>query len=157
MAVDLLVPMVAAPRRAAARLVVAAEGLRCDAYLDDAGWWTIGVGHRLNRGAEPTVRRFTVERAASQLDADLLQAAARLPYFGVLSDGQRAALTSLAFNVGSLRGTRLVALIKAGAELQEIAAEWVSWDHAHVAGAKTELRGLLLRRLAEAKTFVSAA
>ena len=138
--------------------LLAWEGLRTEAYQDAAGYWTIGVGHRLKQSGASA--RWSIPDIAIAFDDDMSAARQRVAdalgiedgpvQWGDLSAGQKDALSALAFNVGNLAGTQLAADVSNGAELQAIVAEWVSWDHA----GKRELRGLLRRRLAEASMYV---
>lgn len=138
-------------------LLVGFEGFRTAAYQDSAGHCTIGVGHRLPDGGQCGPLRWSVSQVAKALQGDIEQAENRVPPF-TLSADQCAALTALAFNVGDLHDTKLAALITAGADLQEVVREWVTWDHVTLSGGDKEVsRGLLLRRLREAALYVEGA
>lgn len=155
-AIALLLPAIPESYHDLARFLVRWEGLRTAAYQDAADYWTIGVGHRLPAGVRGDTLRWPISSIASHLVDDIDEARRRAVFDGWsdLHPVQRDALTALAFNVGSLQGTKLQALLsQRGVDLQVIVREWVSWDHA---GHK-ELRGLLLRRLEEATMFVTGA
>lgn len=132
----------------AAKFVAAHEGCRLTAYQDSKGVWTIGYGHtaHVSPGME-----CTQAEADSWLNADLNEAyrevlaATSIP----LSDQQAAALISLEYNTGGVRGSILVQYVNTR---QFIAAahEFPAWDHS----GKTEIKGLLIRRFEEASLFL---
>ncbi len=185
-ALAMLAPYFGADEAPTMELLVRWEGLRTAVYADAAGNPTIGVGHKLPPGVELGSLRWSPSHIASVLEDDIQAARSRYPALD-LTPKQRAALTSLAFNVGDLRGTRLARLLEdyvaAGgyrvgpadlvdvhdlgvevgvggrfADIQEVVREWVTWDHAHLSGGDLQVsRGLLLRRLAEATLFVEGA
>lgn len=135
-------------------LLVEFEGCRTAAYQDSAGHCTIGVGHRLPDGGQCGPLRWSATQIAEALEADIEAARTRYPAY-ILSKHSESALTSLAFNVGDLHGSALIALIDGGADLQRVAQEWVTWDHVTLSGGDKEVsRGLLLRRLREAAVYV---
>ena len=139
-------------------LLVEFEGFRTTAYVDSAGYWTIGVGHRLGDDEGRAGLRWSASQIAEALCNDIEEARARFPSYALLEAPQRAALTSLAFNVGDIRGSALVSLIDSGANLQEVVREWVTWDHVTLSAGDHEVsRGLLLRRLRESALYVEGA
>ncbi len=88
------------------------------AYLDSRGFWTIGVGHLIDRrrggGLPPHIIDallvHDIEQKTARLDA-------RLPWWRTLSDGRQRALVRMAFNlgVGGLLGfRRMLAALEAG-------------------------------------------
>ena len=158
-AIALLLPAIPESYHHAATFLIEREGPRTAAYQDSSGHWTIGVGHRLPLVVNGGKLRWPISTISVTLMDDIDDARKRAVFNGWsdLSPVQRDALTCLAFNVGSLHGTKLLALIEGGAELQVIVGEWVSWDHTTMASGKVELRGLLRRRLAEATMFVEGA
>lgn len=85
---------------AAVGLIAGYEGLRQSAYLDAVGVPTICYGHT---GDVVMGQRRTVEQCGDILQADILKA-----YDGIrqcinvrMTDGERIAYTSFAFNVGA--------------------------------------------------------
>lgn len=88
----------------------AEEGLRTAPYQDHLGWWTIGIGHLIDRrkgGAlPPWIKSFPItEDEAEQLlrdDIAEIQAdlEAQISYFQGLSAVRQAVLLSMAFQMG---------------------------------------------------------
>ena len=91
----------------ALKLVQEFEGCHLDAYLCPAGVWTIGWGNtrytdgrpvkkgdKINRIEADMMLRQEVDRIAKQLGG-------AVPYWREMSDEQRSALVSFAFNLGS--------------------------------------------------------
>lgn len=148
-ALALLVPLLTDERPELLELLVEFEGYRTVAYEDVAGNVTIGVGHRLPPGTEAGTLRWSATQIANALGDDLDAARRRFPAY-VMGHKRTSALTSLAFNVGDLHGSKLVALLDGGAGLNAVVREWVTWDH----GAGRLVPGLLLRRLREATLYV---
>lgn len=135
------------------RLIQSFEQLRLVAYLDLRGIPTIGWGH--TQGVR-LGQRITETDAVGYLEQDLaeaergVEAALKVP----VTDAQFSALVSLAFNVGTERvaGSTLLRKLNEG-DVQGAAAEFPRWDHA----AGLEVAGLLRRRLAEQRMFLSEA
>lgn len=97
-------------------LILDGEGERLTAYPDSGGVWTIGVGHKIlatdrvvRNGAlvqlypYGTTKTITPEESAAFFERDTATArnAVSLSASVPLSDNQFAALSSLAFNIGS--------------------------------------------------------
>ncbi|HZY63051.1 MAG TPA: lysozyme [Edaphobacter sp.] len=128
------------------------EGLRLQAYRDQAGVWTVGYGHT---GLDVT-EGMTVTEAEAEvlLGKDVARALACVEQAVKveLSQGQVDALVDFVFNLGcgSLRGSTLLRLVNAG-EFVQAAEEFPRW--AHIAGKVVP--GLLKRRLAEKAIFQS--
>lgn len=127
------------------------EGVRLEAYQDQKGVWTIGVGH-----TGPEVHAHLIWSQAevdAALAADMKEAEDAVTKLVKvkLSDGSKAALISFVFNLGSGSLTISDALksINAGDYLAG-ARQLASWDHI----GKTEDKGLLIRRLEEAVMFL---
>lgn len=91
----------------ALKLIQEFEGCHLDAYLCPAGVWTIGWGNtrytdgravkkgdKINRIEADMMLRQEVDRIAKQLGG-------AVPYWREMSDEQRSALVSFAFNLGS--------------------------------------------------------
>ena len=100
------------------------EGFRPRLYNDPAGYCTIGYGHRVHRGpcngSEPPALRAGISRqqAAELLRSDTSVAVATVnDHVTVrLSQAQRDALTSLAYNIGTgaFLGSTLLRQLNAG-------------------------------------------
>lgn len=134
------------------------EGKRLDAYQDVAGLWTIGYGH-LVRPGEPyhpygPVRSITEAEAEQLLARDMSAArdavarAVTVP----LSQNERGALESLAFNIGAnaFASSTLVRKLNAG-DKAGAADEFLRWIHA---GGKV-VQGLVNRRHDERNVFLA--
>lgn len=139
----------------AVRLIKSYEGLQLLAYQDRKnGVWTIGYGHTSMAGP-PFVEkglRITEKEALSILTADLkkyeamVQRAVKVP----LNDNQYGALVSFTYNLGPANLGKSTLLKKVNAKnFAGAALEFPRWnkDEGKV------VRGLILRRAAEAKLF----
>lgn len=130
-------------------LIKNAEGLRLEAYQDDAGVWTIGYGH--TAGVHPGTT-ITAAEADRYLLEDLAEAEATVAALVTvpLTDNQFSALVSFVFNVGAeqFRQSTLLKLLNEGKTVD--AAEQLSrWVHA----GSAVLPGLVARRQAELALF----
>jgi lysozyme len=128
-------------------LVMRYEGKVNATYRDPVGILTSCYGH-----TGPELRsgqRFTDAECAAQLDADLLAHAAALECIAQptrLTDGQKAAFLSFAYNVGSAKFCASTLVKKANAgDMTGACAELSRWTYA---GGK-QLPGLVKRRRAE--------
>lgn len=128
------------------------EGLRLKAYQDAVGVWTIGYG-----STGPDVvpgLQWTQQQADDDLRRRLkdefnpgVTAAVRVR----ISPQQRAALVSLAYNIGlaAFRNSTLLRLLNAG-DYHGAAEQFAVW---RLAGGKV-LPGLVKRRAAERDLFI---
>ena len=126
------------------------EGLRREAYRDDAGVWTIGYGHTGSDISEGD--RITAYWAKELLRNDLGATEAAVRRLHVArTQGQFDALVSFVFNLGikRLQGSTLLKVIRQGGSRNQIRHEFKRWVYAD--GKK--LRGLERRRAWEAKRF----
>lgn len=124
------------------------EGLRLQAYQDDAGVWTIGYGHT------PAHYGQTITRD----DAELLLEEDLHRFHDVinhhvrvhLSQRQFDALVSFAFNVGTwnFRMSTLLKLLNKG-EYLHVPLQMMRWVHVTKDGKKVKNHGLVYRRVAE--------
>ena len=139
------------------RLLARHEGLRFKAYQDPGGVWTVGVGHVVNiETTRITGVEFSVDEVARFFREDLVKAMGRCDddVMAASSGRQRQAILSLVWNVGSIGGTALGGLLKRYAQgkctRRAVIAEWVTYDLVH----QHEVKGLLLRRIDEARLWV---
>ncbi len=139
-------------------LIKRSEGLRLTPYLDAAGFWTVGYGHKLSRAehddggqartiAEPDALLWLIDDvdwAAAQV-ARLV----RVP----LSQGQLDALVDFTYNLGveRLAGSTLLKLLNLG-NYADAGQQLLRWD---MAGGE-HLAGLTLRRQAELALWEAA-
>jgi lysozyme len=135
------------------------EGFSAKPYKDQAGHWTIGYGHLLRAG-EPVTASITKDRAQQLLEQDMSTATAVVDSAVTvpLTAGQRAALISFAFNVGSenFQASTLLRLLNAG-DYVAAADQFPRWDKYTdpVTGRLVVDAGLLRRRQDERKVFVA--
>ncbi len=128
------------------------EGLRLKAYQDSVGVWTIGYGHT-GKDVTPGMQ-ISIERAEQLLKADLavieeeLQELVKVP----LNPNQLAALESFIYNlgIGAFSKSTLFALLNQG-DYGGCAGQFHKWIYA----GKNILQGLVNRRAAEVKLFLT--
>lgn len=134
---------------AAEEVVRKFEGCELDAYLCPARVPTIGWGHTSGVHLGMTI---TQELADAWLAADLARAAKGVLALVTrpLTVEQQAALTSLAYNVGTgaLTRSRLIEMVNARRDVDAM-VEFARWDKAN----GKALPGLTARRLAEAQLY----
>jgi lysozyme len=138
------------------RLIKQWEGLRLEAYLCQAGKWTIGWGH--TRTAAPGMV-ITEERAEELLRQDLtgfergIERLITVP----LTDNQFGALVSWAFNVGlgNVETSTLRRRLNAG-RYEDVPAQFLVWNKVTnpETGRKEVSRGVANRRAAEVGLWV---
>ena len=140
------------PAEIAAPYIAEWEGMKCEAYQDAIGIWTIGCGHTKNVKPGDVVTRA---EAMMMLVEDLKETINGLaPHVKVdVSEGQFVALTSLAFNIG-VNGVangcpKLMAALNAG-DWAECARQFLDCDKA----GGVRLAGLTRRRREEADLFM---
>lgn len=144
------------PSEKAEELIEQFEGCKLDAYQDQAGVWTIGIGH--TKGVTPGMK-ITGETAGLLLLEDLdvsvdaINAAVKVP----LNQNQFDALCSFVFNLGagSLRSSTLLKLINSS-RFDLAAEEFPKWNKIRINGVLTPSEGLLRRRLAEKDLLLAA-
>ncbi len=146
-----------------AALILGEEGLRLTAYQDKAGVWTIGYGHKIlpSDRLHPYGERRTITQAEAETfkNADMTRAASVLgQYVRVpLTENERLALASLAYNIGTgaFGGSTLVKKLNAG-DKAGAAAQFAVWNKITVNGVKIVDDILVRRRAREAKLFLTA-
>lgn len=83
------------------RHLVADEGLRLYAYQDSLGYWTIGVGHLIDKrkgGKIPA--KIAYQLLEIDIDEHLRDLLARFPWVEQLDPVRQVALANLTFNMG---------------------------------------------------------
>ena len=125
------------------------EGLRLNAYQDDAGIWTIGYGHT-GKDVTPGAL-WTLDFAEQALQKDIAVHAAGVaaylhPMRG-LSDNQFSALVIFAYNVGleALGGSTVLRHVNGGLE-SFVPDDLRKWNHIHKDGQLVIDPGLVRRR-----------
>lgn len=140
--------------KAAVELVKRHEGLRLEAYLCPAGVCTIGYGHT---GPDVKMGQRITKAEAERLLREDMRWATDLVDTRVkvhLSQPQRCALISFAFNVGegAFGSSTLLKKLNAG-DYAAVPAQMARWNKAKVKGKLTVLPGLVTRRAEEAALF----
>lgn len=125
------------------------EGCKLKAYKDSKGVLTIGYGHTKNVKSGQTI---TQEEANALLLEDVEKFDAHVSYYDStynykFNQNEHDALTSFAFNIGSLRG-----LTNGGKRTKYQIAQKIQ-AYVHCGGVK--LNGLVKRRKAEYDLFVT--
>jgi lysozyme len=135
----------------AIELVKRFEQCRLRAYLCPAKVWTCGWGATGADVGRGTV--WTQEDADDRLADDLRKFAIAVDHMVRvrLTEGQRSALISLAFNVGSvaLKESTLLRLLNAG-DYRGAGEQFLRWNK----GGGRVLGGLVARRAAESELFL---
>ena len=126
------------------------EACRLTAYRDTGGTWTIGWGHT-GKDVKPgqEITRAWADLLLEQ-DVRTAESAVTGAVTRPVSEGQRDALISFAYNVGAgaFWESTLLRFVNDG-KWFAATAEFLKWHHDN----KKPLRGLLIRRLAEAALF----
>ncbi len=137
--------------RAGVRLIKSHEGLRLRVYKDSAGFATIGYGHKLK--PEEELRLISEAQATLLLRADIGEAERAIDRIVKvkLNTNQFSALVSWVFNLGSgaLSGSTLLKRLNEG-DFVRTPGEMLRW----VIAGGVPLKGLILRRAAEASLFI---
>ncbi len=131
--------------------VKAWEGCVLTPYADDAGYMTVGYGHKMPRGAPRDV--ITQDQADVYFEHDIASTAVGVSMCVPSDTTQREfdAFCSFAFNLGvkTLRDSTLLRKFAVG-DFSGATAEFEKWDHA---GGVVNT-GVLKRRDAERAIFV---
>ena len=143
--------------------IIAFEGLRLNAYLCPAGIWTIGVGHTgsvdgvpISRGMKITsIKAVEILREDTQLVELYLN---RQPFTPRLTQGMYDALVSFIFNIGksAFETSTMRKLLCIGATPEEVSKQFSKWVFGTINGKKEQLAGLVKRREAERRMFLSS-
>lgn len=130
------------------------EGLKLKAYLDGAGIWTIGRGH--TRFVFPGMV-ITTERAEELFLEDQAETIALVnQVIGDIpwTENQFSAFVLFAYNVKGWPDRPLTQHVKR-LDIEGCKAHWLLYDKDTVNGVKEFVAGLLARRQAELKLFLS--
>ena len=136
-------------------IIKAHEGLRLDAYQDQAGIWTIGYGHA-NHGMGVNPSMVITKQEADTLlrqDAQTAENAVNSQITAPLTQSQFDALASWTFNLGggSLYNSTLKQKVNADPTDSSIYDEFMRWVNA---GGQVS-NGLVKRRKSEADLYFS--
>jgi len=140
------------------------EGVRLSAYQDQAGLWTIGVGHLIaSYETHLTGAAITMAQAIELLREDAKEAETDVKnaISVELDQNQFDALVSIAFNLGGpqFRSSTFVKRINSGDTQERITEAWHLWNKYTdpATGQKVVSRGLHLRRIAETDLYFKSA
>lgn len=150
-------------------LITTLEGSKSRAYKCSAGYWTIGVGHKITAkdsnlesiiGREATYNILNEELDEQEISALLaldIQDFVRsiVQVVGTkLKPNEFDAVASLAFNIGvnAFKRSTLARKINIKADPESIALEFIKWSYV----GKNINRGLLKRRYVEAAVFLGS-
>ena len=146
---------------AAEDLIKNFEGEYLTSYDDGTGRQTIGFGSIYNYDEQRPVRKGDVITEATAIDwlrremksvvADI-KTVVKVP----INQNQLDSLTSFVYNlgIGNLKSSTLLKLLNQGADKQTVANQFQYWNKAMINGRLTEMKGLTIRRKAEADLFV---
>lgn len=129
------------------------EGLKLQAYQDQAGIWTIGYGTTHYPDGTPVKDGDTCTQEEAQ--QYLLAHINGIILGAQLTQPQFDACLSFAYNagIGAWNTSSLKKAILSGAGADEINDDFCKWDKAHIDGQLVEVPGLLRRRKCEAYLF----
>jgi lysozyme len=137
-------------------LIKSFEGCRLAAYQDVAGIWTIGYGHI--RGVREGMT-ITEQQATQYLQEDLADTEEAVDWMtsaAPTTNNQYAAMVSLCFNIGSGNfKTSSVLRFHLARDYASAADAFLLWDKSHVDGQLVEVQGLLNRRRAERRLYLT--
>ncbi len=139
-------------------LIAGEEKCRLTVYKDSGGAWTIGWGHLVKPGEKffpyGTVREITQAEADAmfEMDTALARAAVENSVRVPINSNERAALTSLAFNIGggAFGASTLVRKLNAG-DRAGAAAQFDVWVYDN----GVRVPGLVNRREREKEIFLA--
>lgn len=135
------------------------EGVRNKVYKDQAGFDTIGIGHKIQKGEE---RLLSVTLSPKEIEdlffldivkfEDAIAKSVNVP----LNDNQKVALISLVFNIGTnaFQRSNLLRLLNQG-KYREASLEFPKWKFITLKGQKVVSKGLEARRFREQLLFNS--
>lgn len=128
------------------------EELRLTPYIDQAGKWTNGWGHLMDK-SEPRNETISLDRAKELFRLDLAPKMSIINHevHKQLSQHQFDALVSLVFNIGNpaFHNSTLLRFINHGYGDDRLEEWWKAWNKVTIAGSKLVSNGLVNRRAAE--------
>lgn len=137
------------------------EGFSSKPYLDSAGVPTIGYGtimYPSGRKVSMSDQPITEEQGLNCLEFDIQHRVRGISCLvrAVVNQNQADALISFAYNegLGALQTSTLLKLLNSN-DVHGAANEFPKWDKAKVDGRMVTVQGLLNRRLAEQRLFLS--
>ena len=132
-------------------LIKSFEGCRTVAYQDAVGVWTIGYGHTIDVKEGMTITQHQCD-VMLEVDIETYENYVKKQVKVSLTQNQFDALVSWVYNLGptNLRKSTMLKVLNAG-KYDEVPYQMKRWNRA---GGKV-LKGLVLRREAEAELFLS--
>ena len=126
------------------------EGYYAKPYLCPAGFWTIGYGHLCRKDHPPISKEVATAYLIEDLQDAYLGAIGECPILLTVDETWLGAIVDFVLNLGRgrLRASTLKKKINAG-EWEEVPDELNKWIY----GGGRKLKGLILRRRAEAAYF----
>jgi lysozyme len=128
------------------------EGLRLTPYMDQAGHWTVGWGHKMD-AHDPKHGTITLDRAKDlfRIDSVRCQDAILQEVHRDLTQQQLDSLVALEFNIGYLafHQSTLLRFLNLGYGDDRLEEWWKAWNKITIAGKKDVDNGLVNRRAAE--------
>ena len=141
----------------ALNLIKKFEGLELTSYADTGGIWTIGYGNTVNKDTGQAIKpgdKIDLATAERWLKMDVAEREKKIK--GLIkvpvTANQMAALTSLAYNIGTgaFGSSTLLRLLNQGADKNLVADQFLRWNK--VQGK--EVKGLTNRRKLERELFL---
>jgi lysozyme len=143
------------------KLIQSFEGLDLNPYLDTAGVPTIGYGTIMYPSLHPVTMQdppITLQKALQYLEWEVNQKVGTVVHLIQVdcTQNQFDALVSFAYNegLGALKTSTLLRLFNSG-DVQGAADQFLVWDKNRVNGVLVFNQGLLNRRQAERKLFLT--
>ena len=140
------------------KLIKRWEGIRLTSYQDEAGLWTIGIGHRTRVNYPYSITSLEAE---ALLEEDLKKVSAALSAMLLTDEIEQHefdALGSWVFNVGeyAAKKSTLIRMLNLGEPRIEIASQFLRWNKLTLPnGEKVKSRGLTRRRESERQLFLT--
>jgi lysozyme len=135
------------------------EGVRNRVYKDQAGFDTIGIGHKIQKGEERLLSVTLTPKEIEDLfflDIIKFESAIANSVKVPLNDNQKIALVSLAFNIGTAAFQRSSLLrFLNQRKYREASLEFPKWKFITLNGKKVVSKGLEARRFREQLLFNS--
>lgn len=141
----------------ALNLIKKFEGLELTSYPDTGGIWTIGYGNTVNKDTGQAIKpgdKIDLATAERWLKMDVAERGKKIGELikVTVTSNQMAALTSLAYNIGTgaFASSTLLRLLNQKADKKLVADQFLRWNK--VQGK--EVKGLTNRRKLEMELFL---
>lgn len=131
------------------------EGFRAEPYLDAAGYWTVGIGHKI--GKVKPAGKISEEQIKEWEDEDIEEAAMAVnnSVSVTLTQDQFDALVIFAFNIGAsaFSSCGTIQQLNQG-NTHEFFFRWIQWNKVTKNGVRIPDEGLVKRRIKEILFFL---